>query len=768
MERLCIYSLLFSIITKQLACQPISTTCADAPLNTYPYCNASLPIPDRVNDLLSRMTLMEKVVMQNSDQTGIPRLGVLPLGHSECNRGASVYPGYNNASWPTSTFAQAINLGGAFDRNLESKMARAISNTVRAKYNKALNTPGTYNTNGFGLACWGPMINICRDPRWGRCQEGYGEDPMLQAEMAIAYIPSLQHDPEQPEYLESLSTTKHFDLQNGPENGRGGFDTIENYRDWRETFLPHFEAAVKAGTSSLMCSYNAINGIPSCANSELLQDVLRNEFGFTGYVTSDCGAVPNIYSAQKFARNIEEAAEMAIKAGCDWIGSCNGPKSMFLDLYQSITQETCPEIYLDKALKNVLPFWFKLGLIDKPMNGPWKNLNLTDVYYEYIPLAFETAYKSMVLLKNENNYLPINFTDKINNKIKKYAFIIIGPCANNTDCYSGDYQGNPIEYISPIKSLSQQIGEGNYIYFPGCTDASCDKQINWNGITNAVAQSDNIIFIGGDSIKQGAEGHDRSQIELPDNQSKLFKQVYNAIIDHNSQHLMTVLTYGAPVIDQFMFNNSISILGAGYAGEQTGPAITALLNGSIVPSGKLTTTWFHNTSELASIDNYNMSYGLGRTYRYYNGVPIWSFGYGLSYTVFNYSNLKLSKTNIKPCDDIIVSFNVRNNGNIYIADESSQVYLRIMNRTYVTDNIRLVNFTRNENIKPKQNVNIELIISYQWMGVIQPYNYDKIIIPGQYQVMVGGILELDEKRTYPGLLKQTFTISGPPTSIKSC
>eukprot|EP00483_Globobulimina_turgida_P012157 UN12179 len=217
-----------------------------------------------------------------------------------------------------------------------------------------------------------------------------------------------------------------------------------------------------------------------------------------------------------------------------------------------------------------------------------------------------------------------------------------------------------------------------------------------------------------------------------------------------------------------MFNSSVSILGAGYAGEQTGNGMVALLNGSIVPSGKLTTTWFHSSSEIASIDNYNMSFGLGRTYRYYTGVPIWSFGYGLSYTSFDYSNLKLSATSIKPCESVTVSFEVLNSGSVYTADESSQVYLRVMNRTYVTDNLRLVNFTRNENMKPKQSVNVELKVSFEWMGVIEPYDYDKIIIPGQYEVMVGGILKLDEKRTYPGLLKQTFTIEGAPTSMKNC
>eukprot|EP01084_Bolivina_argentea_P274619 468129_1 len=363
-----LFLLLVSVLFESCISQYVNITCQDPPLNTYPYCNPKLPLDQRVDDLLSRLTLWEKVYLQNSDQGGVPRLGVPTLGHSECNRGTGV-SGDNLPNcaqnvtvpydFPLTLFPQAINLAGAFSRDIMARMARAISDEVRAKMNQALKY-GCNNDNGFGIACWAPMINICRDPRWGRCQEGYGEDPLLMSVLVSHYIPHLQHDPNVPDYFQALTTCKHFDGFSGPKN-MGSADSIINYRDWLSTYLPGFKACYEAGTSSYMCSYNEINGIPSCANRELLTEILREQWGFEGYVTSDCGAVPGVYTGQKHARNLIEAAQMAIKAGCDWIGSCSGPdpKHLFLDLYYGIINATMPIKYLDNALKRVLPFWFK-------------------------------------------------------------------------------------------------------------------------------------------------------------------------------------------------------------------------------------------------------------------------------------------------------------------------------------------------------------------------------------------------------------------------
>ena len=261
-------------------------TCQDAPFNTYPYCNYTLPIDERVNDLFSRLTLEEKITLTNSDQGGVSRLALPTLGHTECTHG-TFQEKYTPLQFPTTLFPQAITIAQSFDPPLVGRIARAISDEVRGKYNDAKSI-GEDPDNYYGLVCWAPVVNICRDPRWGRCQEGYGEDPFLQAQFAKHYIPNIQHDDTNPNvnYMQAVSTCKHFDAHTGPENhpsNRYSFDAVVKYRDWIDTFQPAFKACHTVNVSSYMCSYNEINGIPACGNGELLQDILRDEWGFDGY-----------------------------------------------------------------------------------------------------------------------------------------------------------------------------------------------------------------------------------------------------------------------------------------------------------------------------------------------------------------------------------------------------------------------------------------------------------------------------------------------------
>ena len=294
--------------------------------------------------------------------------------------------------------------------------------------------------------------------------KGYGEDPLLQSKLVSHYVPNLQHDPEVTEYFQAVSTCKHFDGFSGPGN-MGHSDSIINYRDWKQTYLPAMKTCYEAGTSSFMCSYNEINGIPACGNRELLGDILRNEWGFTGYVTSDCGAIPGIHN-QGAARNNVEAAQIGIKAGCDWVGSCSGPdpNNLNLDLYYGLGNGTFPVKYLDTALKRVLPFWFKLGLIDSPITNPWSNLTLDTLYQKHQPLAFEMAVKSMILFKNDNKALPLDF-----NALKGKTIAVIGPCANNDVCYPGDYTAVPLSFVTPLDALRTNYGDSiTFEYAIGC------------------------------------------------------------------------------------------------------------------------------------------------------------------------------------------------------------------------------------------------------------------------------------------------------------
>eukprot|EP01084_Bolivina_argentea_P034823 64499_1 len=423
-----------------------------------------------------------------------------------------------------------------------------------------------------------------------------------------------------------------------------------------------------------------------------------------------------------------------------------------------------PIKYLDNALKRVLPFWFKLGLIDHPITNPWSNLVLIDEYNKHKSIAFEIAVKSMILFKNNNNYLPLDI-----GSIKIKTIAVIGPCANNSICYSGDYAAVPLYSISPLMALQSNYGNNiNINYVAGCNDPTCVNHSDWNNVINAVKKSDIVLYVGGISYKQEAEGKDREFIEMPPLQSQLFQTVYNASVSNGNIPIVSVLCYGAPVIDKFLFENSISVLGAGYGGEMIGEAVIGLINGTYIPSGRSTVTWYDSTLQLPNMLDYNMMSKPGRTYKYLNEKPLFPFGFGLSYTQFVYSNLSINNNQIKPCDIVKVNVDLRNNGN-YIADESVLVYLSVFNKTYPVDNLRLVNFTRIEGIKMNDKISVALEIKPRWMTVIQSYYFNELIIPGQYQVMIGNNLQYNSNvKTFETALKANFTIVGQATDIKQC
>eukprot|EP01084_Bolivina_argentea_P302172 521545_1 len=255
--------------------------------------------------------------------------------------------------------------------------------------------------------CWGPSVNVCRDPRWGRCQEAYGECPLLNAEYVKHYAYNLQYNAAEPDYWEVVTTCKHFNVHTGPDSksathyGRASFDSIVRYDDWYLTFQPAFKACARVNVASFMCSYNEINGVPTCGNSELLQDILRDEWQWDGFVVSDCGATPQIYSYQNYTRNFIEAAQVAIKAGTDWNGNCGTPADQLQDLYYGVQNGTLQEFYLARAVKRLLKAWFKLGLMDPPI-ATFDKLTTNETFAEHIDINYEMAIGSIVLLENRN------------------------------------------------------------------------------------------------------------------------------------------------------------------------------------------------------------------------------------------------------------------------------------------------------------------------------------------------------------------------------
>jgi beta-glucosidase len=414
-----------------------------------PYLNPALPIERRVDDLVSRMTLEEKVSQMMNTAPAIPRLGI------------SEYDWWNEAlhgvafSGVATVFPQAIGLGATFDPQLINRVASVISEEARAKYNEAQRRGN--RARFFGLTFWSPNINIFRDPRWGRGQETYGEDPYLTGRLGVAFVKGLQGD--DPRYLKVVATPKHYAVHSGPEPERHRFDAKADERDLRETYLPAFRAAItEAKAASIMCAYNRMNGEPACANTHLLVDFLRGEWGFDGYVVSDCGAITDIYQRHQFMKTPEEASALAVKRGTDL--ECG---DTYRSLVAAVKQGQISEAEIDRAVKRLFEARFRLGMFDPPEIVPYSKIPFSaNDSIEHRRLALDAARESIVLLKNENNTLPLS------KNIKTLA--VIGPNADNMQVMLGNYNGQPSRATTPLAGIRQHVSpQTKVLYAPGTT-----------------------------------------------------------------------------------------------------------------------------------------------------------------------------------------------------------------------------------------------------------------------------------------------------------
>ncbi|XP_065825984.1 uncharacterized protein [Oscarella lobularis] len=721
-----------------------TASCQMSPWSGYPYCDSKRSADDRAKDLISRLTLPEKVSLMENDNGGVPRLAVPPIAHTECTHGT-----LNSAGYETTLFPQAITVARSFDRDLLHMEARAIADEVRGKHNDGAKNGKT--SYPFGLICWAPVVNLCRDPRWGRCQEGYGEDPYLQAELSAQYVDGLQNGPDK-NHIEAVATCKHFDVHTGPENipsSRFDFDSIVTYRDWVESFQPAFKGCGDAGALSYMCSYNSINGVPACANRELLTDLLRDRWNFTGFVVSDCGALGNVYSRHHFAGSEMEAAEFSLKAGCDW--NCGGT---FRQLQAAVEGGYVPEEYLDVALVRQARVWAMLGFFDDPSTVMYNNLTLS-VVDEHKDLSLLGAMESIVLLENRNSLLPLDMS-----KYSKIA--LVGPCANDTTCPRGDYDPNPKYTVTPLQALSNHSTSSVKINFaPGCKDVNCADTSMFTDAINMGKASDLIIYVGGISKSIEGEGHDRSDIALPKNQEQLVQKLKGV-----GKPLVVVLMHGAPAISNVTFSSADALISTGYGGQEVGNALFNVLTGAHNPAGRLSVTWYTGNDQLPSMTDYNMTSTPGRTYRYLTTPPLYRFGYGLSYTQFSYANLTISPTTIKPCQSVTISVAVKNAGKMK-GDEVVQVYLEYKNATVPVANIKLVGFDRLKGLSAGASQTANIQIAPTQMTVTESVEYSEIIEPGGYTLHVGGHQPSDDKA--PGsVLTGMFTVEGNPTPLSSC
>jgi len=683
-----------------------------------PYLDPSLPFEQRVNDLVSRMTLEEKVSQMINDAPAIERLGIPAYNWwSECLHGVA-------RAGIATVFPQAIGLAATWDTDLHHQMATVTSDEARAKYHEALRQ----NNRGqnYGLTFWSPNINIFRDPRWGRGQETYGEDPYLTARLGVAFVKGLQGD--DPKYLKLVATPKHYAVHSGPESERHHFDARVDERDLRETYLPAFEACVREGKAySVMGAYNRTNGEACCAHHELLQRILRGEWGFGGYVVSDCGAIGDIFKGHHLVGSIEEASSLAVKRGCE-LDCFDEYKS----LVQAVKNGLIQESEIDVAVKRLFEARFKLGMFDPPEMVAYARIPYSvNDSAPHRDLALKTARESMVLLKNEKNLLPLK------KELKTLA--VIGPNSDVVSVLLGNYNGTPSKAVTPLEGIRNKVGaHTQVVYARGCDwaqPATGTKDLD-DAVSKAKSADAVVMFLGlspeleGEEMEvkvEGFKGGDRLTLDIPKVQEKLLQAV-----QATGKPVVLVLLSGSAVAVNWADQHVGAILEAWYPGEEAGTAIADVLFGDYNPAGRLPVTFYKSVDQLPPFEDYAMA---GRTYRYFKGEPLYPFGHGLSYTQFKYGKLALKSAKVKPNEDVKLSVDVTNAGR-RAGDEVVELYVSRQNAS-VPVPIRSLQGFRRIQLAAGETRKVEFTLAPRQFSVIDN-NGKRVVEPGKIRVEVGG------------------------------
>ncbi|KAG2399939.1 beta-D-xylosidase 7 [Vigna angularis] len=600
---------------------------------SYPFCNPKLPIPQRTKDLLSRLTLQEKLSQLVNTAPSIPRLGIPAYQWwSEALHGVgNVGPGIHfNASISSATsFPQVILSAATFDSLLWYRIGRAIGIEARAIYNAA---------QAQGLTFWAPNINIFRDPRWGRGQETPGEDPLLTSRYAVSYVRGLQgdsfHGRKLRGHLQASACCKHFtayDLDNWKGVDRFLFDARVSLQDLADTYQPPFQSCVQqGGASGIMCAYNRVNGVPSCADFNLLTKTVRKKWHFRGYITSDCGAVGIIHDQQGFTKSAEEAVADVLRAGMDV--ECG---SYLTDHAESaVLQKKVSMSEIDRALHNLFSIRMRLGLFGgNPRSLPFGMIGPNHVCSkEHQYLALEAARNGIVLLKNSPTLLPLPKTSP------SISLAVIGPNANASPLtLLGNYAGPPCKFVTILQGFQHYVK--NAVYHPGCDGGPKCSSAKIEQAVEVAKKVDYVVLVMGLDQSEEREERDRIHLDLPGKQLELI----NSVAEASKKPVILVLLCGGPVdISSAKYNHKIGgILWAGYPGELGGIALAQIIFGDHNPGGRLPVTWYPKDYIKVPMTDMRMradpSTGYpGRTYRFYKGPKVYEFGYGLSYSKYSY------------------------------------------------------------------------------------------------------------------------------------
>jgi len=685
--------------------------------NTPLYLDHTRPLDERVRDLLARMTLQEKISQMGHAAAAIPRLGIPTY-----NFWAEALHGVARNGRAT-VFPQAIGMAATWNPDLVWRVASAIADEGRAKYHETLRRRGE-TLLYQGLTFWSPNINIFRDPRWGRGQETWGEDPVLTGEMGAAFVRGLQGD--HPTYLKTAACAKHYAVHSGPERERHSFDAMVSRRDLYDTYLPAFKKLVmEAKVETVMGAYNRMLGEPCCASQLLLGDILRRDWGFEGHVVSDCGALADIHNHHKVTADGVETAALALQKGCDL-----GCDHVYVEhLPEALERGLVTEADIDRALARTLATRFKLGMFDPAEVVPYAATPMSVVRCEaHRQLAHEAAVKSVVLLKNARNLLPIR--DDVR------SLCVIGPSAASVEVLLGNYYGMSESLITLMEGIVGRVPEGVKVEYRVGTQLTLANANTVDWALHVAAESDiTIACMGLSPLLEGEEGDaflsaetgDRSEIGLPAAQADYIRRM--AL---EGAKIVLVLTGGSPIALGDLEDLVEAIVFVWYPGQEGGRAVAEVLFGDAAPSGKLPLTFPTSAKQLPPYEEYSMA---GRTYRYMATEPLYPFGFGLSYTQFAYSNLSLANQRITEGTLLPIRVTLANTGALE-AEEVAQFYLSDLEASVAVPLHKLVGFQR-VRLAPGESRTLQFTVTPAMMALIDEDGRDRLE-PGQFRLIVGG------------------------------
>lgn len=702
------------------------------------FSNPEIPIEARLEDLLNRLSIEEKIRQLSNSAPGIDRLGIPPYNYwNESLHGVA-------RNGQATVFPQGIAMAATWDQELVFRIGVAISDEARAKYNLSLKRNGK-TLIYQGLTFWSPNINIFRDPRWGRGQETFGEDPFLTGELGTAYIRGMQGDHEK--YLKTAACAKHYAVHSGPESIRHNQNVKISRQELFRTYLPAFKKVVtQAKVEIIMTAYNAVNGTPCAVNKFLLRTILRDDWQFAGHVVTDCDSMNDLPNYFNNECDLAKTTALALINGCDLVCGC-ATKSVQLALDQGLISEE----EIDMALRNVFRTRFKLGMFDPPGTNPFDEISEHVIDCDdHRNIAHEAAVKSIVLLQNKERILPLDFKNID-------SVLIVGPTATSMEVLNGNYHGVSAKMVTVLEGLIKAIPEGIRVQYRMGIGLSDPNNLNLDWAINEAKVSDiTIACFGitpqyeseeGDAICSKVNG-DRETIDLPDNQVEYIKR-----LSATGTKIILCLSAGSPLNVKALRDYVDAILIIWYPGEEGGNAVADIIVGKASPSGKLPITFINSLADLAAFTDYSME---GRTYRFSSENTDYPFGFGLSYSTFSYSDLHLSTPIITQNTSLRGSFALNNIGD-YDAEEVSQIYLEYPESAFGIK-YQLVGFKRVA-LESKKSTIVDFEILPEQLLVCDPEG-NFLLHPGKYKLIVGGCSPGDEglRKGTPHPMATWFTI----------